>query len=62
MPVPAMTQAINAPATPVACPNFDGRVKIPAPIIEPMTSEIREPSDSFLSDVDIRDSTRPYQS
>ena len=50
MPVPAMTQAIRAPATPVAWPNFEGNVKMPEPIIEPITSAMRENNDSFRSE------------
>ena len=45
-----MTQAMKAPKTPVACPNFDGKVKIPDPTIEPMTRAIRATSDNFRSD------------
>lgn len=37
MPVPAMAQAINAPATPVSWANRRGSENTPAPTIEPTT-------------------------
>lgn len=37
MPVPAMAQAISAPATPVSWANRVGNEKTPAPTIEPTT-------------------------
>jgi hypothetical protein len=41
MPVPAMTQAINAPATPVSAAKRRGREKTPAPTMPPTTIIVR---------------------
>ena len=50
MPTPAIPQAINALRAPVARPNADGRIKMPDPIIEPTTSAMSTPRESFRSD------------
>ncbi|BCP51708.1 hypothetical protein K32_03250 [Kaistia sp. 32K] len=47
MPVPAISQAMMAPNGPVAEPNRPGRLKIPAPTIEPTTIAVNAPRDSF---------------
>src|SRR5215470_12698434 len=49
IPVPAIAQAMRAPKGPVAVANRPGRLKIPAPTIEPMTMAVREESGSFCS-------------
>lgn len=41
MPVPAIAQAISAPATPVSCAKRDGSEKTPAPTIDPTTIVVR---------------------
>ena len=50
MPVPAIAQAMIAPKGPVAVANRPGRLKMPAPTIEPTTMPVRENSDSFCVD------------
>jgi hypothetical protein len=45
--VPAIVQAISAPRAPLAPANFDGRVKMPAPTIDPMTSATSAAKESF---------------
>src|SRR5215467_9308388 len=50
MPVPAIAQAMRAPKGPVAIANRPGRLKIPAPTMEPMTMAISDESGSFCSD------------
>src|SRR5215471_1357552 len=52
MPVPAIAQAMRAPKGPVAVANRPGRLKIPAPTIEPMTIAVSEESGSFCSVVE----------
>src|ERR1700741_2904500 len=52
IPVPAIAQAMRAPKGPVAVANRPGRLKIPAPTIEPMTMAVREESGSFCSVVE----------
>ena len=47
IPVPAITQAISAPSTPVAVPNSPGRVKTPPPTIEPTTMPARVRTETF---------------
>src|SRR4051795_12492561 len=47
MPAPATTHAISAPRTPVATPNWLGRVKTPPPTIEPTTIPVRVRTDTF---------------
>ena len=47
MPVPAIAQAISAPNGPVAVAKRPGRLKMPAPTIEPMTMAVSEESGSF---------------
>jgi hypothetical protein len=49
MPVPAMTQAIIVPSTPVTRPNEAGNAKIPEPTIDPITSAVSALRDSFGS-------------
>src|SRR5579864_8645763 len=49
MPVPAIAQAMSAPNGPVAVANRPGRLKMPAPTIEPMTIAVKEESGSFPS-------------
>src|SRR5208283_1785849 len=49
MPVPAIAQAMRAPKGPVAVANRPGKLKIPAPTIEPMTMAISDESGSFCS-------------
>ncbi|MNY59093.1 hypothetical protein D3C86_1955020 [compost metagenome] len=46
MPVPAMAQAMMAPRGPVAEAKRPGRLKMPAPTIEPTTTEIKAGNDS----------------
>jgi hypothetical protein len=41
MPVPATTQAMMAPATPVAVANRAGKKNTPAPTIDPTTIAVR---------------------
>jgi hypothetical protein len=41
MPTPAITQAITAPSTPVACAKLRGSEKTPAPTIDPTTIAVR---------------------
>ena len=52
MPVPAIAQAMSAPNGPVAVANRPGRLKIPAPTIEPMTIADSDESGSFCSSWD----------
>src|SRR6516164_9574422 len=52
MPVPAIAQAMRAPKGPVAVANRPGRLKMPAPTIEPMTMAVREDSGSFCCSVE----------
>jgi hypothetical protein len=47
MPVPAIAHAMRAPNGPVAVANRPGRLKIPAPTIEPITIAVSEESGSF---------------
>jgi hypothetical protein len=47
MPVPAIAHAMMAPKGPVAVANRPGRLKMPAPTIEPMTIAVSEKSESF---------------
>ena len=47
MPVPAMHHAMMAPKGPVAAPKRPGRLKMPAPTIEPTTMPVSATSDSF---------------
>ena len=49
MPVPAMTQAIIVPSTPVTRPNDAGSAKMPEPTIDPITSATSALRDSFWS-------------
>ncbi|MOA09636.1 hypothetical protein D3C78_1294860 [compost metagenome] len=53
MPVPAITQAMIAPKGPVADPKRPGRLKIPAPTMEPTTIAVSENNVSFCCDVAI---------
>ncbi len=49
MPIPVMAHP-RATAPALACAAmFCGRLKTPAPTMEPITSEMRAPSPSFLS-------------
>src|SRR5215469_2798584 len=52
MPVPAIAQAMRAPKGPVAVAKRPGKLKMPAPTIEPMTMAVREDSGSFPSVAD----------
>src|SRR5262245_11574102 len=47
MPVPAIAQAMMAPNGPVAVANRPGRLKIPAPTIDPTTIPVKAKSESF---------------
>src|SRR4051812_13950213 len=47
MPVPAITQAMRAPYTPVACAKLRGRENTPAPTMEPTTMAASVISGSF---------------
>ena len=47
IPVPAMTQAMMAPSTPVAEPKLLGSVKTPPPTIEPTTIPISVRIETF---------------
>ncbi|BFU42010.1 hypothetical protein KRMM14A1004_02470 [Krasilnikovia sp. MM14-A1004] len=49
MPVPAMTQAMSAPMTPVSCANRRGSEKTPAPTIEPTTIAVIVQKVSFAA-------------
>ena len=49
MPVPAIAQAMRAPKGPVAVANRPGRLKMPAPTMEPMTIAVSDESGSFCS-------------
>ena len=60
MPKPAMAQAMSAPKAPVVRPKAAGKVKMPAPTIEPTTSATSAPRESFRLLVR-RSSTRPGQ-
>src|SRR6185503_14049680 len=51
MPVPATNQAMMAPNGPVAVANLPGRLKMPAPTIEPTTIPVNAKGDSFCSDL-----------
>jgi hypothetical protein len=51
MPVPAISQAMMAPNGPVAVAKRPGKLKIPAPTIEPTTMPVRAKRDSFSSDL-----------
>ena len=50
MPPAAIIHAITAPNGPVARANVRGKEKIPAPIIEPMTSADNENKDNLFCD------------
>src|SRR6516225_9487043 len=52
MPVPAIAHAMRAPKGPVAVANRPGRLKIPAPTIEPTTMAVSDGSGSFCSVVE----------
>jgi hypothetical protein len=47
MPVPAIAQAMIAPKGPVAAPNRPGRLKMPAPTMDPTTIAVSADSESF---------------
>src|SRR5262245_21284497 len=51
MPVPAMIHAMMAPNGPVAVAKRPGRLKMPAPTIEPTTMAVRAGRESFCSDL-----------
>ncbi|GAB4066876.1 hypothetical protein GCM10028812_17160 [Ancylobacter sonchi] len=50
MPVPATAQAMMAPKGPVAVAKRPGRLKMPAPTIEPITMAVSEKRDSLPAD------------
>ncbi|BAB52971.1 msr6734 [Mesorhizobium japonicum MAFF 303099] len=58
MPVPAIHQAMMAPNGPVAVANLPGRLKMPAPIIDPTTIPIKANKDSFCSDLPVTSLSR----
>jgi hypothetical protein len=49
IPVPAIAHAMIAPKGPVAVAKRPGRLKMPAPTIEPMTIAVSEKSESFCA-------------
>jgi hypothetical protein len=61
MPPAAMHQAMSAPNGPVAAAKVRGREKIPAPIIEPMTSAESEKRESRFVDGVVTASTSPVR-
>lgn len=49
MPVPAIAQAISAPATPVSSAKRPGSENTPAPTIDPTTMEVRVSRPTFAA-------------
>ena len=60
MPVPAIAQAMRAPNGPVAVANRPGRLKIPAPTMEPMTMAVSDESGSFCSSDELIGALPPF--